>query len=332
MDNINATILSEGYGLKLISSARTRTGLICKTDRGTKELRKIYSDEKTALFENAVKRHLKQRGFAGVRVSLMTTDGSPFFNCDGQKYVLEDYTPTQSADLTDKFVLKQAVLSLARMHTASEGFAFGGDIIYGVPLTELYARRERELWRIMKRIKSGRGISCTDRLVLDNGVKYAQRAETAAGFLEDAGYADLYGKAVKTGSVCHNSYKGDNIRLCADGKTIAAEGFSKCAVDMGVIDLAEFIRRYYKDNRCPASAAYSIADIYCSEKSLSKNEIMVLYACLVYPGKFFRLCNKYYNKRRTFISSAVEDKFKRCCAMAEEEERFLGELSTYLLN
>ena len=40
MENINSVILAKGYGLKLISSTRTRTGLVCRTDKGIKELKK----------------------------------------------------------------------------------------------------------------------------------------------------------------------------------------------------------------------------------------------------------------------------------------------------
>ena len=332
MDNINSTILSEGYGLKLISSARTRTGLICKTDKGTKELRKVYGDDNLLMFNAAAKRHLKQRGFDGVRVSIPATDGSPFFNYDDQKYVLEDYYAAQSADLTDKTVLKKAVTVLAAMHTASEGFTFDGTVVYGPSLTDLYARREKELWRIMKRIKSSHSISAADRLVLDNGRIYAERAQYAVSILRNADYGRLYADAADKGFICHNAYKGDNIRLTNDDGKIAVEGFTKCTVDMGAVDLAEFIRRYYKDNKCGAETAADIADTYNAAKSLTTGDARVLYACLVYPGKFFRLCNKYYNKRRTFMSAAVEDKFRRCCQRAAEEQRFLNELSTYLLN
>ena len=34
MEDINAKILQQGFGIKLISAYRTRTGLVCKTDRG----------------------------------------------------------------------------------------------------------------------------------------------------------------------------------------------------------------------------------------------------------------------------------------------------------
>ena len=45
MDDINVKILQQGFGIKLVSSYRTRTGLVCRTDRGLLELKKTYSDD-----------------------------------------------------------------------------------------------------------------------------------------------------------------------------------------------------------------------------------------------------------------------------------------------
>ena len=56
----------------------------------------------------------------------------------------------------------------------------------------------------------------------------------------------------------------------------------------------------------------------------------MIYAMLLYPSKFFKLCNSYYNKRRSFISGAVEEKFARCCDVAEREELFLKTLCSVM--
>ena len=47
MEDINAKILQQGFGIKLISAYRTRTGLVCKTDRGMLELKKTYADDES---------------------------------------------------------------------------------------------------------------------------------------------------------------------------------------------------------------------------------------------------------------------------------------------
>jgi len=139
MENSNSVILSKGYGLKLISSTRTRTGLVCKTDKGIKELKKVFSDEKAVIFEDAVKRHLKQRGFRGVGLYEKTPDGTPFFNYEDTRYVLEEHVPCKSADLTDRTILKKAVESLADIHGMTEDFLFEGDGKNGADLSQLTA-------------------------------------------------------------------------------------------------------------------------------------------------------------------------------------------------
>ena len=207
MDNINSVILLNGYGLRLISGTRSRSGLICRTDKGLKELKKIYYDERTVIFEDAVKRHLKQRGFDSVRLYVPTVDGTPFFNYEDMRYVLEEYIPTQTADLSDESTLKKAVITLADMHNLTEDFSFN-DEKTGADLFELYAKRERELWRCMKRIRRLKTMSGTDRLVVNNGERFVKRAEQAIAILEESGYKDFERKVI-----CHNCYKGDNIRF-----------------------------------------------------------------------------------------------------------------------
>ena len=46
METSKEQILLVGYGLKLLGDTRIRTGRICRTDKGYKELRKLNCDEK----------------------------------------------------------------------------------------------------------------------------------------------------------------------------------------------------------------------------------------------------------------------------------------------
>ena len=50
MEDTYGKILWEGYGLKYYGGTRTRTGLICKTDVGLRELKKARSRREDLLF------------------------------------------------------------------------------------------------------------------------------------------------------------------------------------------------------------------------------------------------------------------------------------------
>ena len=55
MEDTYGKILWEGYGLKYYGGTRTRTGLICKTDVGLRELKKARSRREDLLFAHEVK-------------------------------------------------------------------------------------------------------------------------------------------------------------------------------------------------------------------------------------------------------------------------------------
>ena len=82
MDDINAKILQQGFGVKLISSYRTRTGLVCRTDRGLLELKKTFSDDVSLEMEAALKEYISSRGFDGVDKAYRTTEDMPCYRTE----------------------------------------------------------------------------------------------------------------------------------------------------------------------------------------------------------------------------------------------------------
>ena len=52
--------------------------------------------------------------------------------------------------------------------------------------------------------------------------------------------------------------------------------------------------------------------------SPSQDDLTILQGMLIYPEKFLRLVNEYYNKRRACVSPAMQE---RLAAAAKEEEK-----------
>jgi len=74
------------------------------------------------------------------------------------------------------------------------------------------------------------------------------------------------------------------------------------------------------------TAGIRILDAYEEITPLSKEEKVLLRAMLTYPNKFLKLCNLYYNKRRTCISPAMT---KKMSDALEEEQIMEGFLQKY---
>lgn len=114
--------IQQGFGIKLISAYRTRTGLVCKTDRGMLELKKTYADDESLEREYILKEYLKVRGMNGVDISYRTTEDMPCYRMDENAYVLIKYIPARRLDMEDNSDISEAASALAFFHNAAEGF------------------------------------------------------------------------------------------------------------------------------------------------------------------------------------------------------------------
>jgi len=66
MEEIYEKIMREGYGLQLRHGTRTRTGLVCRTDRGLCELKKPRGSTDSLRLAFDVKKRLRENGFANM--------------------------------------------------------------------------------------------------------------------------------------------------------------------------------------------------------------------------------------------------------------------------
>ena len=97
MEEIYEKIMREGYGLQLRHGTRTRTGLVCRTDRGLRELKKPRGSTDSLRLAFDVKKRLRENGFANISRCYPTLEGEPFYRQDGTLYILEDVLPQQAA-------------------------------------------------------------------------------------------------------------------------------------------------------------------------------------------------------------------------------------------
>lgn len=322
MEDINARVLLEGYGIRLAYAGRGRGSFVCKTDRGMKELRKYHGEERALLFENAVREYLIKNGFRQTAPWIKTVKGDCYYVCDGAPYVLEEYFEGDAADLQDSVQLLEAAETLANLHRASVGMKNTQKSVGAGRLPEIYNRRYAELCRIKKRIGAQGNWSAIDMLVWKNVPDCLRKIKQASALLEEA---DYHQECLKNSVICHNMYKGDNIRKKNAGG-LYITGFLRCGQDIAVADVSDFIRRYVKKADADRETVEKILETYGSVREITKTDKKLLLAMLTYPYKFVKLCNEYYNKRRVYVSDAMLQKMERCILQQERMAALLEQL------
>ena len=311
------------YGLKLYDVQRTRRGLICKTDKGMKELRKTTCDIETISFENRVKKHLYEKGFKDLDLYLETKEGLPYYRGVENNFVLSDFILVQDTNLEDLDMAKKAVEKMADMHKLSWNINGEGKVNFG-KLPTIAKKRKSELVKTKKWINGQSRYSDLDMVIIKSYSYFIDRTNRAEEFIRSKSYERATDLAIERKNICHNNFKGENIKKKEKGLHIT--GFEGCVFDCGVTDLADFLRRQIKENYCDAKMVNQLIDCYNSKLPLEKFELETLGAMILFPAKFFKICNSFYNKRRVLVSEAVLEKLKKSIEISEKEERILKEV------
>ena len=310
MDDNYGKILGEGYGLRFYGGSRMRTGFLCKTDAGLRELKSASPKKEAIQFEHDVKEHLYSKGFRHISRFCLTNDGKPYFQAEQNAYVLERPAEGQpmEEDAADTFL--QGAKELAKLHKAGRGVVSTAKRSNLRQIPELCARRKNELLRIKKRIDKQKGYGALDVLVLQNFSYYMECINEAERLFHSKEYEDVMKEAELNKTVCHNTYKGENIRRNDKGD-IYVTGFQKCAYDSPMSDLSAYLRRCMKkseDIQQGVSTALAMLDAYQTIMPFTKGDVNVLLGSLLYPEKFLRLINEYYNKRQVCVSPAMRER------------------------
>lgn len=316
MEDIYEKILWDGFGLRYRGGSRTRAGLVCRTDAGLRELKKPRGNAENLRLAYDVKIRLRQNGFPAVSQLYPSQDGEPFYKKDGILYTLEDpMPPTSLAEETPEDFVKGAE-ALGRLHAAAKGLQSEHIRWEKNRLPALYARRKGELAKIKRRIDHKTGYDPIDLLILSHYKPCMEQTAAAEALLERGGYNALAEKTEHEGGFCHNAYKGENLRQEESGGIFVA-GFDRCISEIPLADLSAYLRRYMKKTDGSGSGAEKMLAAYSKSCPLSSTDITLLEGMNLYPEKFLRLVNQYYNRRRACVSPAMQE---RLTAAAQEQE------------
>ena len=183
MEEIYEKIMREGYGLQLRHGTRTRTGLVCRTDRGLRELKKPRGSTDSLRLAFDVKKRLRENGFANISRCYPTLEGEPFYRQDGTLYILEDVLPqgTLAEDCAETFL--QGAETLGEMHAAAKGLASEAAHWEKNRLPQLYAKRRSELAKVRRRNDKRGSYDAIDLLLLQYYEPYMERAAEAEELL-----------------------------------------------------------------------------------------------------------------------------------------------------
>lgn len=163
--------------------------------------------------------------------------------------------------------------------------------------------------------------------LIDN---FYSRGIMSIQLLNKSQYYNLSKQAEKNKTICHNSYYYQNI-IKSNGKYYIID-LDSIIFDLQINDLGKLIRRlmFKKEYTWDFSKAKHLIEAYNSVMRLSKNELEVMLALIIFPHKFWKLGKKRYTKHKAWNEDKYMHRLDRLVRYDKLEEDFLKDYLKFL--
>lgn len=351
------------YSLKVYNIYRARGAYLLETDSGLKLLKCFEGSRSRALFENKVKEHLYSHGYYNTDLYVKTIEGDIIVEDQtGCLYVVKNWFWGEECNLRELSQIEMASANLAKLHNALKGVEFTKEQLeYNISdnLKETFEKRNRELKRIKSYVRNKRQKNEFEVLFLNLYDEFYEQGMKATKKLLNSQYKKVFEESICQGAICHGDYTYHNIIMLKNKneaisktfippgwinkhpvsandissewcKMIATTNFEKSYVGIQITDLYHFIRKVMEKNDWDVIYGSSIIEAYNKLKPISKDELEILYVLLLYPEKFWKVTNFYYNGKKVWVSGRNIQKLNSIGEQNPKKEIFLKQLESIL--
>lgn len=315
MDDLNPQVI-KGFGRHFKGYSKLKGIYLCNTDKGIKQVKKVNIPKDKIIFQHTAKEMLYNKGFKNIDRFCISIDNTPYYIFNNSVYTMSDYIDGVECDLSKN--LKEAVEELAVMHKIAVGLPKYNP---SQNLNELYKKRLIEMGRLKKKILNSSNFTNLDIMILKNYDYYYNQCKEAICMIEASNYKNFMELVKAKGILCHNNYREENIIINVNGVYIT--NFESCNCDIQIVDLVNIIRRYLKKSYFDEVEAYKLLEVYNKIKPLDNEELKIITAMITFPYKFLKICNLYYNKRRSWIQNGMIYSLELYLSTKEKNQKLL---------
>lgn len=309
------------FDLKIESIKPNRGVYYLKTNKGNKCLKKIDYGIQKLLFVYSAKEHLISKGFTKVDRYCLNIEGNPYALVNEDIYTLSEWIEGRECNFHETEDLTNASQTLAILHEKSKGYEPPENSKLKTDLgrwPHLMEKRVRsfEKMRDMARKKGNK--AQFDLNYIKNYDFFKQIGLKAIKILNTSEYMNLCKKTEEEKGFCHHDYTYHNIIIDSENQVNVID-FDYCKREVRVYDLSNYMMKVLK--RCDWDIKYAklIIDSYNKISPLEEYEYRVLYAFLLFPQRFWRLCNRFYYNEVNWGQSTFNNKIQE---LIDEREKF----------
>lgn len=315
----------EQYGLDILAVRRGRGSWLCDTSQGLKLLREYKGTVKRLEFEEEVMDRLIESGFSSVDRYERNLEGNLISIAgDGTRYLLKRWFDDQECNIKDAREIMWAVARIAAMHKrlreveVREEWNLGS--IRMRPMAEEMSRHNREMKRARSYIRNKRKKTEFELCVIGNFDAFYEQAEAAL-----KGLSQLQAEYEKDRLfLCHGDLNQHHVLI--GEKDIAITEFNRMHLGLQMEDLYHFMRKVMEKHNWNEHLGLSMLKAYDEVLPLDSLDRGCLYYLFLYPEKYWKQINFYYNANKAWIPARNIEKLKNLEQQQESREHFLSKI------
>lgn len=317
----------EEYDLDIGAIRRGRGMLLVETNQGTKKLVEFKGTTAHVEFQNMVQEKLLENAGMITDSFVRNKNGELVtLDKDGKKYVLKNHIEGEECDIKNQQQISLMVRNLAKLHKSMrlEGsLGFKEEPLNREIMKKEFEKHNRELRKIRRYIRTRSSISVFETKFLKEFEGFYEEGERALELLEKSSYKTLCDKSFEQGMICHGDYNYHNVIFTK--RETATINFEKCHIGIQMEDLYDFMRKILEKNNWDKKLGKKILTEYRNVRNISAEEQENLYIRLMYPEKFWKQANQYYNSNKAWISNKTIEKLEAVSLQNSKKQEFLKE-------
>ena len=322
-------IIFRQYEFNVGETYRIKGCTVLKTDKGEFVIKPYEGNETKARIDNAIKLHLLNCGYRYMDIIEANKEGGLIsHNQYGNPFVVKRLYLGQECDLYNQAQVIEGVRELARLHRALKKVSLDTELdekIRSRDIKEDMAGYLKGIKRIKRYIVGKSKKNEFETEVLKLFPEYINQGEEALNLLEGMDMnkpnEEKHKENRKWEDVYHGSFDQHSILFLNMDMGVTISNFDKVAKGCQIVDLYHFIRKAMEKNEWDEQLGIKMIDEYTKSIDMSEDEMKLLEVMLIFPEKFWKIANQYYNKRKVWVSgknlqkinSLNEQEVKRKC-------------------
>ena len=301
-------VLSQ-YELEILDVRRGRGAWLCETNQGLKLLREYKGTIKRLEFEDHLFTQLEEAWHPFVDRYVRNREGELLSSADdGTRWIVKDWYADRECNLKDDREVLRAITQIASLHKMLRKIEFKeewnlGSILVQLPGDEM-ERHNRELIRARSFIRNKRKKTEFELCVIGNYDMFFEQARDARLGMKE--FCERYGE--EECYLCHGDLNQHHILMCP--RDVAVVEFNRMHLGMQMEDLYHFMRKAMEKHDWSLKLGTSMLETYSRILPLSDTDRTCLYYLFLYPEKYWKQINFYYNANKAWIPARNIEKLK----------------------